>query len=442
MIRSFRIRKRKNYQDRCFRNSSIFSVACLLVTSQMKFLATIFNKICQKMLKGVGRVPASFMVKCVKNESKGEKSMKIKTDVKAKRRPFMDNIRWITVFIVVVYHVIYMFNGVQPYGVIGPFQKLQYQDAFQYLVYPWFMALLFVISGMSARYCLETHNTREFVRSRTRKLLVPSTVGLFVFQWILGYYNMRIGGAFDPLPAVPFPVLYGIMAVSGIGVLWYIQVLWIFSMLLLVVRKLEKERLWNLGAKPPVWMLALFVIFAYGSAQILNTPVITVYRFGIYGFCFFMGYFVFSHDEVVERLSKWWWIFAIAAALIGIFYAVHYFGENYAVAPVLNNIPACVYCWFAVLAIIAFMKKYGNQSNPVSKWMAKKSWGLYVFHYLPLAMTAYYLHQYFPELPALLVYLLVGISSVAGALLLNEVISRIPGIRWCVLGIKKEKKHV
>lgn len=113
------------------------------------------------------------------------------------RRIYLDNIRWMTVVIVVIYHIIYMFNGVQPFGVIGPFKKHQLQDAFQYVVYPWFMALLFVVSGMSARYYLEKHDTKTFVREKTRKLLVPSTIGLLVFQWILGYYNMKINGALD-----------------------------------------------------------------------------------------------------------------------------------------------------------------------------------------------------------------------------------------------------
>ena len=234
------------------------------------------------------------------------------------RRIYLDNIRWITVCIVVIYHVIYMYNGVQLFGVIGPFKEQQLQDAFQYLVYPWMMALLYTVSGMTVRYYLEKHNLKEFIRDKTRKLLVPSTVGLFVFQWILGYYNMKISGAFESFESVPGIVRYVIMAISGIGVLWYIQVLWIFSMLLLLVRKIERDRIWKKGEKTPVWMLALLTVFVYGFSQVLNTPVVTVYRFGIYGFCFFTGYFIFSHDEVVERLSKWWGIFLIAAGATGI----------------------------------------------------------------------------------------------------------------------------
>ena len=358
------------------------------------------------------------------------------------RKPYLDNIRWITVLIVVIYHVIYIFNGVQPFGVIGAFHENQWQDAFQYLVYPWFMALLFVVSGMSARYYLQNHTHKEFVRYKTRKLLVPYTIGLIVFHWILGYYNMKIGGGLDSLSAVPGPILYVIMALSGIGVLWYIQVLWIFSILLLWVINLEKDRLWKLCAHVPVWLIVVMTVFAYGFAQILNTPVVTVYRFGIYGFCFFAGYFIFSHDEVIQRLEKWWYLWDIIAIGLGITYTIIYFGKNYATEPVINNVLACSYCWFAILAILTTMKKYGNKTNSFTAWMSKKSWGLYIFHYLPLAMVSYYLHIYAPGMSPAIVYILVGISAFLGGYLLYEIISRIPLIRWCVLGIKKEKKHV
>ena len=66
------------------------------------------------------------------------------------RKRYLDNIRWITVVLVVLYHVIYMFNSVGVQGGIGSFKEVQYQDAFLYVLYPWFMLLLFVVSGMSA----------------------------------------------------------------------------------------------------------------------------------------------------------------------------------------------------------------------------------------------------------------------------------------------------
>ena len=130
------------------------------------------------------------------------------------RKTYIDNVRWITVVIVVIFHVIYMFNGVTAYGVLGPFSDFQPQDVFQYIVYPWFMLLLFVVSGMSARFELDKRTEKEFIRVRTRNLLVPSTIGLFVFGWALGYYNMLIAGAFEQLKAVPKPILFVIMCLN------------------------------------------------------------------------------------------------------------------------------------------------------------------------------------------------------------------------------------
>lgn len=356
------------------------------------------------------------------------------------RKYYLDNIRWMTVVLVVIYHVIYMYNGVQPFGVIGPFKEVQYQDAYQYLVYPWFMVLLFVVSGVSARYYLQNHTTKEFIKTRTRKLLVPSTIGLFVFQWILGYYNMQIGNAFETMPGMPKPISYLIMTMSGTGVLWYVQMLWLFSVLLVWIKKIEKDRLYNLGAKTGIVVLLLLTVFVYFSAQVLNTPVVTVYRFGIYGVGFFVGYFIMAHDEVTDRLCKWWLPLLIAAIALGVAYTVMYFGENYAIEPVINNVMACVYCWIAVLAIFATMKKWGDRTFPFAAFMIKKSWGLYIFHYLPIAVVAYYLHKYVSDMPPVLVYLLTGIAAFAGAFLLYEVISRIPVVRWCVLGIKGQNK--
>ena len=60
--------------------------------------------------------PFSAIYNNVKNNCKGGKNM---------RKLYIDNIRWITVVLVVLYHVIYMFNGIETFGVIGPFSDVQ-----------------------------------------------------------------------------------------------------------------------------------------------------------------------------------------------------------------------------------------------------------------------------------------------------------------------------
>lgn len=357
------------------------------------------------------------------------------------RKTYLDNIRWITVVLVVFYHIIYMFNGETQYGIIGPFRDFQPQDIYQYIVYPWFMLMLFVVSGMSARFEIVKKDTKTFIKDRTRKYLVPSTIGLLVFQWILGYYNMLISGAFSQMRAVPKPVLYIIMALSGTATLWYIQLLWVFSLILVVIRKIEKDKLYKYGKKAGVILLIALVVVIYAAAQILNTPVIIVYRFGVYGAGFLIGYFICSHDEVMDRLGKYWILFISLAVISCIAFVVMYWGKSYSDHIVLDTVMCNVYAWFGTLGVLSFMRKWGGFENKFSAWMCKKSWGLYVFHYLPIAVVGYHLTHSFTNIPPVVVYLLVTIAAFAGSLILYETLSRIPVIRWCVLGIKSKKKE-
>ena len=102
------------------------------------------------------------------------------------RKHYLDNIRWATVLLVVLYHTIFMYNHVVTVGVVGPVTDCRWQDALQYLLYPWFMVVLILVSGASARYALDSHSGKAFFAERTRKLLVPSALGLLVLGWAQG----------------------------------------------------------------------------------------------------------------------------------------------------------------------------------------------------------------------------------------------------------------
>ena len=358
------------------------------------------------------------------------------------RKRYLDNIRWAVVAVVVVYHVFYMYNGEGVLGGLGKITDLdvQYYDLLLYAIYPWLMPVLFLVSGVCTRLALEKMPDREYFKSRTTKLLVPGTVGLFVFQFIQGWISIKLGGGFDTME-VPGAVKYLIMALSGQGVLWYIQLLWVLTALLLLIRKLEKDRLWTRCGHIGIAGIALLALPVWGAAQILNTPVVVVYRFGFYGLVFLLGYFVFSHDETIELLKRYFIPLLLAAVALGIAFCAVYFGQNYADAPV-NRTPLFVaYAWFGSLAILGGAAKYADFETTFTRWMGARSFGLYVFHYLGVSAVALFLAK--PGLvPPALAYLLSLIAGFAAGYLLNALISRLPFFRWAVLGIKKEKKHV
>ncbi|MBQ9332772.1 MAG: acyltransferase [Lachnospiraceae bacterium] len=361
------------------------------------------------------------------------------------RKYYLDNIRWITVVIVVIYHVFYMYNSEGVLGGLGRITDLpvQYYDAFQYLVYPWFMPVLFLVSGISARLYLESHSDREFIKSRTLKLLVPSTIGLFFFQFIQGYVSMSLGGGFDGLVSegVPKPLIFLIMVASGSGVLWFMHLLWAYCMVLVPVRKIEKGRLTAAGAKTPLWLIALFILPIWGASQILNTPIISVYRIAFYFVFFNLGYFVFSNDEVMEKLKKIAVPLIAVAVLLCLTFTVMYFGENYADKPINRGFLYALDAYAGSLAMLSGFARFGDRANAFTKWMSSHSFGLYVFHYLGISSVALVIAK--PELlPAPACYILSLLAGFAFGYGLYAVISRIPFFRWAVLGIKKKKENV
>ena len=368
------------------------------------------------------------------------------SDKKAVRKNYLDNIRWITVVIVVLYHVLYMYNAEGVSGGIGQITKLSTQpyDIFQYLVYPWFMPVLFIVAGISSRLYLEKHTNKEFIKSRTTKLLVPSTLGLFVFQFIQGYVSMNLGDGVAALAAAGVPkfVIYFIMVATGSGVLWFVHLLWIYSVVLVLIRKIEKGKLLEVGSKAQMWLIVLLFFPIWGAAQILNAPIVSVYRFAFYFVFFMLGYYVFSNEEVMDKLKKYAVVFIVIGVALSISFAVINFiirgGSNFADKPV-NRGPMFAACaYFGSLAMLSGMARFGDFSNDFTKWMSSHSFGLYVFHYLGISTVALVFAKN-ALLPAPLCYLL---SLIAGFLFgygLYAIISRIPFFRWAILGISKKK---
>ena len=365
------------------------------------------------------------------------------------RKHYLDNIRWVTVVVVALYHVLFMYNAEGISGGLGKITSLsiQHYDAFMYLVYPWIMPVLYIVAGISSRIVLDKHTAKEFIRNRTRKLLVPSTIGVLVFHVVQGYVSMSFGDAFAELAkaGVPAPVIFMIMVATGSGVLWFCHLLWIYSLILVLIRKIEKGHLLNLGAKMPVWLVILLLFPLWGAAQILNAPMISVYRFGYYLAFFLIGYYVFSNDQVIEKLKKHAvWFIAAGVGLCTAFTIIYFFvkgGMSFADKPVNTGLLYVACSYFGSLAMIAGFARYGDVSSRFTEWMSKRSFGLYVFHYLGISSMALIFAKHM-LLPAPLCYI---ISLLAGFVLgygLYEIISRIPFYRWAVLGIKKEKKHV
>lgn len=352
------------------------------------------------------------------------------------RKQYLDNIRWATVLIVLVYHVFYLYNNVGVPGTIADQSGIKAFDGLLYFVYPWFMVLMFIIAGISARYSLQKRSCKQFISERVTKLIVPSTLGLFIYHWISGYLNIKIGGGLDYMPQF---LVYPISAIAGIGPLWFAQTLFLFSILLVLIRKLDpNDKLWSLGKRTNIVVLLLLVFPIWGAAQVLNMPLLTMYRFGIYGLAFLLGYFVFSHDEVQNAVEKIHIPMMIIAIPLGVLYVIYYFGTDYSSPQCLQSFFTNAYLWIAILAVLGCGKAWFNRSTRFSDYMTKSSFGFYIIHY-PIVMVACYILYYYCNLPLILNYIIALVVEFALTLMLYEIFRRIPVIRYLILGIKKKK---
>ena len=366
------------------------------------------------------------------------------------RKHWIDNLRWVTVLLVLFYHVIYFFNNKGVFGGIGGFGDYpecpQYQDVVMYLLYPWFMPLLFLLAGISARYALEKYDGKAWFRARTRKLLVPATIGLFVFHWMVGYFNTVVADRAGVFEGIPGFVKYGIMAISGIGPLWFIQDLWLFSLLLLLIRKLDvKDRFRNWCARANiVWIIMLGVLFWLGEQTLVKQPrpesldgLYNLYKPLFYLIPFLMGYFVFSNDAVQEKVKNAWIPLAGCATVAGVALVVTTFGQDNTSPQYLGSPLNCLYGWLACLALMGWFNARFDRTSPFAGYLTRSSFGLYIVHYLVIASLGYMMKSY-SQLPPVAMYLILTVAVFTLSPLLYEILHRIPFVRWAVFGERKK----
>ncbi len=129
----------------------------------------------------------------------------------------------------------------------------------------------------------------------------------------------------------------------------------------------------------------------------------------------------------------------ISAVIVCAVFSSVYFGQNYADKPINRGFLFSLSAYAGTLAMLAGMAEYADSSSAFTEWMSRRSFGLYVFHYLGISSVALFIAR--PKLlPAAACYVLSLAAGFVSGYGLNAVIARIPFFRWAVLGIKRNKE--
>lgn len=118
--------------------------------------------------------------------------MKLKRNEINMRKHYIDNLRWLTLLLLIPYHTAQAWNvWGEPNYIFFEGNKLI--SSIIVFFSPYFMPILFVLSGISTRFALQKRTTKEYLVERIKKLFIPLLFGTIVLMPIMSY----IGDVFN-----------------------------------------------------------------------------------------------------------------------------------------------------------------------------------------------------------------------------------------------------
>ena len=123
-----------------------------------------------------------------------------------KRLNYIDNLRSITVFLLVLYHIALAYNSWGEANYIF-FERVNPIASIVVFISPWFMPLMFLLAGVSASFSMKKRGVTAFIKERLKRLGIPLIVGIIFINPILSYvadksHNGYEGNYFEHLKLV------------------------------------------------------------------------------------------------------------------------------------------------------------------------------------------------------------------------------------------------
>ena len=304
----------------------------------------------------------------------------------ATRVHYIDNLRWITISLLILYHACMAYNtwGEKNYIFFKDIKPLAFVVV---LISPWFMPLMFLLAGISASYSLAKRGYGSFIGERFKRLGIPLVIGLIINTPILSYiaditHNHYKGNFIQHYVIFysRFTDLSGYNGGFAMGHLWFLLVLLVISLLSCIVIRFLPQKKNVLIAAGIFLAVAATVAFDVKS---LGKPLIT------YLCCYLLGFYVFSKPDLIKRLTGFKWeliaIFVITSVANATLYV-------FKIGPVfLKNI--CNYSSFVsgIPALMCIGHSYLNKTNTLFSKFAKISFDFYIVHFPVVVLSQYFL---------------------------------------------------
>lgn len=313
--------------------------------------------------------------------------------MKSDRKYYIDNLRWACILLLIPFHAAMAWNCWGEGNYIW-FSASKGLSAFIILISPWYMPLLFVLAGMSARYSLQKRTVKDFVRERVKKLLLPFLIGMVTIIAGMTYYAERFhNGYMESFFAhyriffTKFTDLTGYDGGWTPGHLWFLLYLFVISMVALGVIWIQKRLFQKFSCKNikmyGIYLLGIFPAIGSFFLDIGGKSV------GMYMVLYLIGYYLLAEDVIVEKIVKyrvWNLIIMIVADILDVY--MFLWGEN--ANDVFNTIMMYITLWFGILTIIGFGQIGFNFTNGVTRYLTSHSFQIYIIHFVWVVAFQFY----------------------------------------------------
>ena len=306
-----------------------------------------------------------------------------------KRLDYIDNLRWLTVSLLILFHISMAYNTWGEDNYIFLEARRPFAGIVTFIA-PWFMPLMFLLAGVSGRYSIRKRGYKSFIKERLIRLGLPLVIGIVVICPVMSYiadvtHNKYEGGFFSHYKVffTKFTDLTGYDGGFTIGHLWFLAVLIIISILsCLLIKNLEGVEKDN---KPNLLLTTVFGVTAIATfnVDIAGKPIIMY-------FCVYMrGYYLFSNQDFVSKLSRtkkisvFLFISASAANVLLFIYLKKY--------ETLNIICSYLSFIFGIPALFSLGHDYLDFSNKLTRLCSKLSYDFYILHFPIVVLCQYYL---------------------------------------------------
>lgn len=350
------------------------------------------------------------------------------------RKYYIDNIRILCILLLFPYHTAMIFNNFGENWYVHS-KGSEVASIFLISVYPWWMALLFVMAGMSSVYALRKRTAKEYHTERIHKLLIPTISGILLLVPVQTYIADLSFNGYRGTYLEHFREFFQLTDITGYdghftpGHLWFTLYLYVFSscFLYLMVWYKKKEKKLNGEKFSIIMIIPMFLLV------VLATPILDMGKsVGEFAAYFLLGYFVLSMEEVQERLKKHSILLTSIWILLIIWRCVMYI-EGLS-GSILWDIEQRLLAWIGILAVLGIGRRYMEFNNKFTAYFTPAAFPLYLFHQSIIVVIGYFTIQYIKL--SIASYFIICLTSFGFTLLAYEACRRIRVTRF-LFGIRK-----